>query len=142
MKRAGISEKLKEKVRRTARFRCGYCLFLQKYLPGVLRIDHILPIAKGGTNEEENLWLLCETCNRAKSGKTEVFDSVTNTTVPIFNPRTQNWNEHFEWSEDKTRITGKTPTGRGTVAELDLNKERLVKVRHEWVLAGWHPPQD
>lgn len=142
MKRIHIPEKLKEKVRQTAKYRCGFCLFLQKYLPNMLRIDHLQPLSKGGTNDEENLWLLCETCNRAKSDKTEGFDAETNTTVPIFNPRRQNWHEHFEWSENYTRIIGKTPTGRITVIELNLNKERLVAVRRERVSAGWHPPND
>ncbi len=142
MKRIHIPEKLKEKVRQTAKHRCGFCLFLQKYLPNMLRIDHIQPISKGGTNVEENLWLLCETCNGAKSDKTEAFDTETNTMVPLFNPRTQIWDEHFEWSDDYTSIIGKTPVGRITVAELNLNKTRLVIVRQEWVLAKWHPPKD
>ena len=142
MKRANISKTLKEKVRQTARHRCGYCLFLELYSPTVFQIDHIIPLAEGGTNEEENLWLLCETCNRAKSNKIEVFDAKTKTIVPIFNPRTQSWNEHFEWSDNYTRIIGKTPIGRGTVAELNLNKKRIIEVRKNWVSAGWHPPKD
>jgi len=60
-------------------------LFLQKYLPNALRINHIQLISKGGTNDEENLWLLCETYNRAKSDKTEAFDAETQTTIPLFN---------------------------------------------------------
>ena len=140
MKRLYIPEKLKEKVRQTANNRCG--LFLQKYLPNALRIDHIQPISKGGTNDEEHLWLLCETCNGAKSNKVEGFDTETQTSVPLFNPRTQIWDEHFKWSNDYTRIIGKTPTGRGTVAELNLNKERIVEVRKNWVSAGWHPPKN
>lgn len=142
MKRTNISEKLKEQFRHTARYRCGYCLFLERYSPTIFQIDHITPLAEGGTSEEENLWLLCETCNRAKSDKTRVFDPETKTTVPIFNPRTQIWDKHFEWSDDYTQIIGKTPTGRGTVADLNLNKERIVAVRKNWVSAGWHPPKE
>ncbi len=89
MKRANVSDKLKQKIRQAARFRCGYCLFLEEYSPTIFQFDHILPICKGGTNDEENLWLVCETCNRAKSDKTEGFDVVTNSSIPIFNPRTQ-----------------------------------------------------
>ncbi len=115
---------------------------METYSPTIFQIDHIIPLSKGGTNKEENLWLLCETCNRAKSDKIEVFDAKTKTTVPIFNPRTQTWNEHFEWSKDFTRIIGKTPVGRSTVAELNLNKERIAQVRKNWFSAGWHPPKD
>ena len=142
MKRPHISEKLKERIRRTASFRCGYCLFSEIYSPSIFQIDHIIPIAEGGTNEEENLWLLCEPCNRAKSNKIEVLDPNTKTTIPIFNPRSQIWYEHFEWNDDYTIIIGKTPTGRGTIADLNLNKERLITIRKNWVLVGWHPPKD
>ncbi|MCU0238887.1 MAG: hypothetical protein MUC29_05555, partial [Pyrinomonadaceae bacterium] len=74
--------------------------------------------------------------------KIEGFDSVTNLTVPLFNPRTQIWSEHFEWSENYTQIIGKTPIGRITVAEMNLNKERLINIRKHWISAGWHPPKD
>jgi 5-methylcytosine-specific restriction endonuclease McrA len=142
MKRTNIPEKLKEKVRKSANYRCGFCLFQEYYSHTTFQIDHIIPISKCGTNNEQNLWLVCEICNRAKSDKLEGFDSATNLTVPIFNPRTQNWDEHFNWSENYTQIVGKTPIGRVTVSELNLNKERLVRVREDWVSVGWHPPKD
>lgn len=31
-----------------------------------LEYDHIIPLAKGGSNTERNIQLLCETCNRSK----------------------------------------------------------------------------
>ena len=114
----------------------------QRYSPIVFQFDHYIPISSGGTNEEDNFWLVCGNCNSTKSDKTEAFDPVTEATVPIFNPRTQKWNEHFEWSEDGTEIIGKTAIGGGTVVTLKLNDERVVAVRREWVSAGWHPPRD
>lgn len=32
-------------------------------------VDHIIPVAKGGTWARENLWLLCEQCHDEKSKK-------------------------------------------------------------------------
>jgi hypothetical protein len=83
-----------------------------------------------------------ETATMPNLIKPKPFDPVTNSTVPIFNPRTQIWNEHFEMSKNGTQIIGKTPIGRGTVEALKLNDERVVAVRVEWVAVGWHPPKD
>jgi hypothetical protein len=35
----------------------------------LMTADHILPKSKGGTNDPENLQLLCDKCNRFKSDK-------------------------------------------------------------------------
>lgn len=47
------------RIRLDADQRCGYCLSSQKYVLGLLELEHILPEALGGTNVEENLWLAC-----------------------------------------------------------------------------------
>ncbi len=33
----------------------------------------------------------------------------------FFNPREQNWEEHFGWEDSGARIAGKTAVGRATV---------------------------
>lgn len=62
--------------------------------------------------------------------------------VPLFNPRTQVWHNHFVWSDDKTHIIGITRQGRATVVALKLNNQDIVAARSLWVQAGWHPPLD
>ncbi len=62
--------------------------------------------------------------------------------VQLFNPRQQRWSEHFQWSDDGTQIIGRTACGRATVIALQLNNLIAVTVRQQWVMAGWHPPEN
>ena len=71
----------------------------------------------------------------------EAADPLTGETVPLYNPRTNIWYEHFGWSMDRVKVVGLTPAGRATVVALNLNNELAVEVRRNWVLAGWHPPR-
>ena len=137
-----ISEQVRARVRAQAQNRCGYCRSLQMYVLGILEIDHIIPKAIGGTDEEENLWLACSLCNNYKGTQTDALDAVTQTRVKLFNPRTQEWSQYFDWSEDFTEIIGLTDCGRATVTALQLNNHIAVTVRRQWVSAGWHPPTE
>jgi 5-methylcytosine-specific restriction endonuclease McrA len=135
-----IPEEVKARVRKEAKEQCGYCRSLQKYVLGILEIEHIIPQALGGKNDEENLWLACRLCNSYKGTQTQAKDPVTGTIVPLFNPRKQSWNEHFTWTEDGAYIVGITPCGRSTVEALQINNKIAVAVRQAWISAGWHPP--
>ncbi|MEG3939533.1 HNH endonuclease [Microcoleus sp. S36b_A3] len=108
---------------------------------GILEIDHIIPKAVGGTDAEENLWLVCSLCNNYKGTQTDALDSVTQTRVTLFNPRTQQWSDHFAWSEEGTEIRGVTDCCRATVTALQLNNNIAVTVRRQWEC--WrHPPTE
>lgn len=61
-----FSDATKRRVRATAKNRCEYCLSHQDYLMGWLQVDHIYPLSKGGTDNDENLCLACELCNQYK----------------------------------------------------------------------------
>ena len=130
-----------QRVREAARHRCGYCLSPQKYVMGKLEIEHTIPRAHGGSDDESNLWLSCSLCNRYKGSQITGMDSLDSAQVALFNPGMQVWDAHFRWSPDGTQIIGITPVGRATVAALQLNNEVAVEVRRNWVLAGWHPPK-
>lgn len=137
-----ISDELKNKIRRQAKNRCGYCLTPQEIISMSFEMEHIRPIADGGTDDDENLWLACRNCNGFKHAKTKAIDPITNTEVSLFNPRTQTWNEHFEFNEDKTKIIGKTACGRATVIALRLNFEQAVNARKIWAKFDLYPPKD
>lgn len=102
-----------------------------------MHVEHIVPVAAGGTSTEENLWLACLLCNGYKGSQ---VDPVTKERVPLFNPRRQRWHEHFQWSTDGIEIVGQTAIERATVVALKLNNEYLTRARRRWVMAGWHPP--
>lgn len=106
-----------------------------------MHIEHLIPLSSGGSSEEDNLWLACAWCNSFKGAQTTAVDPVENVTVPLFNPRTQAWSDHFRWSPDGLTIEGITAIGRATVAALRLNNEFLVPARRYWIEAGWHPPE-
>ncbi len=107
---------------------------------GTLEVEHLLPRAKGGSDEEENLWLSCSLCNRYKGAQVSAVDPLSGDAVRLFNPRQDRWSDHFLWSADEVNIAGRTPEGRATVEALKLNNELAVEVRRNWVQAGWHPP--
>ncbi len=136
-----VSRRLRERVARTAGYRCGYCLTPQNIAGYRLSMEHIIPEAKGGLTVEENLWLACHSCNEFKGARIQARDPVTEKRCRLWNPRRQKWHEHFCWSDDATEIVGLTPCGRATIAALRLNRPELVAARSLWVQVGWWPPQ-
>jgi hypothetical protein len=141
--RKKISSEVAQRVRDAARNRCGYFLSPQHLVMARLEIEHIIPLAQNGTDDESNLWLACPFCNGYKGDKISAIDPQTKVSVALFNPRTQKWFDHFRWSEEGLYIIGLTPVGRATVEALHLsdNPEALI-VRRYWVVAGWHPPNN
>lgn len=133
---------LRARVAARARFRCGYCLTPERVVGTPMDIDHIIPHALGGATEEDNLWLACSLCNGHKSDRVLAHDPLTGTLVRLFDPRHQDWHDHFASSEDEVHIIGVTAIGRATVSALNLNRSSLVESRQLWRDAGWHPPKD
>lgn len=142
MSRKYVSRKLRRSIHSAAKLRCGYCCAHLHNVGQIFHLEHIIPEAAGGLTIKENLWLSCPLCNSFKNKKTFGVDPETKEEVPLFNPRTQRWLDHFKWSEDGTRVIGLTPIGRGTVIALRLNYPLAVIVRKRWVLSGDHPPAD
>lgn len=133
-----VPESVRERVRERAGHRCGYCQSHQEYVLGPLEVEHTIPTAAGGTDEEDNLWLACRLCNHYKGVQTRGRDPRTGRKVALFNPRRQHWARHFRW--EGPYVVGRTVCGRATVIALNLNNLIAVTVRRNWVEAGWHPP--
>ena len=71
-KRKPLSKSVRFEVFKRDRFTCQYCG--RKAPDVVLEVDHIVPVAKGGTNEIVNLITSCKDCNRGK-GKRKLNDA-------------------------------------------------------------------
>lgn len=65
MKRKNLSKKIRFDVFKRDSFCCQYCG--QTPPSVVLEVDHINPVAAGGTDEIDNLTTSCFDCNRGKS---------------------------------------------------------------------------
>ena len=62
-----ISKSLRFEVFQRDNHTCQYC---GRRVPDVvLEVDHLIPVAKGGTDDFDNLVTSCEECNRGKSAK-------------------------------------------------------------------------
>ncbi len=142
MSKTAIPKALRARVAAQAQHRCGYCLTEEAIVGYEMDIDHLLPEALGGQTVEENLWLACNRCNEHKGDRVKAVDPQTGEVVPLFNPRTQAWSEHFAWTAAGDEIVGRTPIGRATVEALQLNRQVLVKARRVWVAAKLHPPKE
>lgn len=54
-----------------------------------MHLEHIIPLAAGGTSAEENLWLACPLCNGYKGIQTQAVDADTGELIPLFHPRSK-----------------------------------------------------
>jgi len=142
MSKSYIPESVRQRVAEAARYRCGYCQTRQDIVGYPLHVEHIIPEAADGSSAEDNLWLACLLCNNHKGSQTHAKDPIMQTEVPLFNPRTQVWTEHFAWTENGMQIVGTTAIGRATIQALKLNIPVRIHARRHWVSAGWHPPRD
>lgn len=116
---------------------CEYCVSCDYNTGQQMHVDHIDP--KAG-DDSSNLCLACSSCNLSKGTATYAIDPNSANLVPLYNPRTQTWADHFEWAEAGLFIRGITVTGRATVSRLKMNNARIVRARQNWIMAGTHPP--
>ena len=115
---------------------CEYCQTCEINIGQAMHVEHINPA--GGDNLD-NLCLACPNCNLSKATAVTAVDPATGEDVPLFNPRTQIWDKHFEWRDRHALIRGVTPIGRATVKCFKMNRPRMVLTRQRWVQAGLHP---
>jgi len=65
-RRKEISSGLRKRIMERDAYRCRRCKSWTD-----LHIDHVLPVSAGGTNDPDNLQVLCAKCNLSKGAKVE-----------------------------------------------------------------------
>lgn len=122
-----ISASLRRSVEERANYCCEYCLLPANVAFFSHEIDHIIAQKHGGITEENNLALTCWRCNRHKGSDLGSFDPETGEFSFLFNPRTQQWIEHF--TREELIILGLTPEGRTTLKLLQMNTPEWLTER-------------
>jgi hypothetical protein len=122
-----------------AEHRCEYCRAPEVVFNLPFEVEHIVPISMDGPDNESNLALSCRACNLFKSDQQVGTDDVTQTSVCLFHPRHDRWDEHFRVEIDDGSIVGLTPIGRVTVACLRMNREIQCEARKSWMQLKLYP---
>ena len=91
-----MDSSVRQRVQQRAGNRCEYCRLPQSVAASVrFHVEHIRPRQHGGTDDIENLALACPNCNWRKGSNLTAVDSETGQLAMLFNPRSDQWHEHF-----------------------------------------------
>ncbi len=132
-----MDTELQELVWQRANSRCEYCQFPTEIALLPFQIDHVIAEKHDGATVAANLALNCERCNSHKGPN--IAGYLEGQHVPLFNPRLDNWTEHFEWKGPL--LVPKTDIGRVTVHVLAINLPYRVALRASLIDEGIFPPE-
>jgi hypothetical protein len=124
-----------------ATHRCEYCLAPEAIFNFPFEVEHIIPLSRGGTDDEANLALACRACNVRKADHLLGLDEAraSQSDAPLFDPRRDVWAAHFRVDPDTAGIEARTVIGRGTIARLQMNLELNLTARRQWMRLGLFP---
>ncbi|MEA5620541.1 HNH endonuclease signature motif containing protein [Cronbergia sp. UHCC 0137] len=121
-----VSATLRRLVTQRAGNKCEYCQFPQMASLFAFEMEHIIAEKHDGITEAGNLALSCPCCNRFKGTDLGSIDPETRQLTAFFNPRLQQWSDHFRLEEGI--IMPLTPEGRVTAKILQFNLlERILE---------------
>jgi hypothetical protein len=121
--------------------RCEYCRAPEAIFNLPFEVEHIVPIARDGPDDESNLALACRACNLFKADQEAGREEQTGEVIRLFHPRRDRWEEHFHLDLDEAAIRGLTPVGRVTVTCLRMNRDVQREARRSWIRLI-HKPAD
>ena len=119
--------------------RCEYCRAPEVIFNFPFEVELIVPSSRDGADDEANLALTCRACNLHKGSHLTALDDQTESFVRFFDPRHDQWNEHFQVATATGTMQGLTAIGRATVLRLRMNSEVQVAARRQWMRLGLYP---
>ncbi len=128
-----MPHRLRALVAARANYRCEYCQAPEAIFNSPFDVEHIVPSARDGADEDWNLALACRACNGSKHVATSAIDPVEVRSVRLFNPRIDAWSEHFTLDTSSAEMAGQTDIGRATVIRLQMNGPRQLAARRFWI---------
>lgn len=122
-----------------ANHRCEYCQAPEVVFNFPFEVEHIIPLSQNGQTEDMNLALACRSCNLRKGNRIKGMIPGSDTEVRFFNPRNDQWHQHFEIDASSGSILGITNIGKVTVAYLEMNSPPQIAARQLWIRLGLFP---
>ncbi|MCY7320450.1 MAG: HNH endonuclease [Phormidesmis sp. CAN_BIN36] len=122
-----------------AGLRCEYCHAPELVFNFPFEVEHIIPIYRGGDSSESNLALACRSCNLRKGTRITGTDAEFNREVRLFNPRQDQWTDHFQVDMASGKVIGITSIGRATIACLEVNSSTQLAARQLWIQLNLFP---
>jgi HNH endonuclease len=122
-----------------AQHRCEYCRAPELIFNIVMEVEHIIPVAKGGSSSDNNLALACRSCNGFKGIRSSYIDSETGQEQRFYHPRQDQWADHFSVNIESGEIFPLTVIGQATIAGLKMNSRAQLVARRFWSQIGLFP---
>ena len=129
-----MAKSRRQLVRDRAERRCEYCRMPQDCDVQPFQVDRIRAQKHAGANAVSNLAWSCLPCNTFKGPNVAGYDPESDSLQPLFNPRRDDWAQHFRWNGPL--LVGLTPIGRTTIEVLRINQPERVELRRVLIAAG------
>jgi hypothetical protein len=127
------------RIAERASHRCEYCHAPEAVFNFPFEVEHVVPVSRGGTDEDDNRALACRACNLFKSDPVTGPDAGVGREVPLFHPRQHSWEEHFRVEQETGILRGISPVGRATVVTLQMNSPVQLAARRVWMALRLFP---
>lgn len=121
------TSRIRSAVRERARQRCEYCHLPDRCSVMPFQLDHVRAQKHAGADSLRNYAWSCLSCNSHKGPNPAGYDPITDTLQRLFNPRADEWDDHFEW--DGALLIGLSAIGRTTIEVLRINHPDQVRHR-------------